>query len=105
MARRSPRSAAALMDASTADPADRNEPRRPPAAAEWLTPEQVSAMIGVSVQTLASWRHTGKRGPAWSRPLPRVVRYRRADVEHWLASATVSSTAEADARDRQYASA
>ena len=72
-------------------------------AAEWLTTREVSLLTGIAEQTLAIWRHNGTKGPKFSRPLPRVVRYRRSDVEQWLADAAVRSTAEADARDRSIA--
>lgn len=76
--------------------------RQPRAGTDWLTPAEAATVIGVSVQTLAVWRHTGK-GVAWHRPMPRIVRYARATLEAFLASAEVRSTAEADARDRRTA--
>lgn len=74
--------------------------RVPRDGTDWLTPAEAATVIGVSPQTLAVWRHTG-RGVAWSRPMPRVVRYSRAVLEDFLSSAEVRSTAEADARDRR----
>ncbi len=77
-------------------------PREPRAGGDWLSPAEAAHVLGVAAQTLAVWRHTG-RGPAWSRPMPRVVRYRRTAIEQYLADAEVHSTAEADARDRSNA--
>ena len=66
----------------------------------WLDPLGAAAVLGVTVATLATWRHLGKRGPAFSRPTPRVIRYRRSVLELYLTDAEVQSTTEADARDR-----
>ena len=71
----------------------------------WLDPVEAAAVLGVSVTTLATWRHLGKRGPAFSRPTPRVIRYRRSVLERYLADAEVHSTTEADARDRRNSTA
>ena len=72
--------------------------------AEWLTPTEAAGYLGLAPQSLAYMRHMGK-GPVWARPSPRIVRYRRADLESWLSSATVRSTSEAAARDRDHAAA
>ena len=74
------------------------------AEASWLTPSEAAEYLGLATQSLAYMRHVGK-GPVWARPSPRVVRYRRADLESWLSSATVRSTSEAAARDRNHAAA
>lgn len=54
-----------------------NETREP-----LLTPEEVSAYLGVPVQTLTTWRSRGT-GPT-SIKVGRHRRYRRDDVEQWL---------------------
>lgn len=48
-----------------------------------LTINDLSQMLGVPVDTLYGWRHRGQ-GPRGYR-VGRHVRYRRADVEAWLA--------------------
>ena len=44
----------------------------------------VARILGVEVDTLASWRRKGI-GPRWYRVI-RGVRYRQSDVEAWLDS-------------------
>jgi predicted DNA-binding transcriptional regulator AlpA len=73
-------------------------PRAPRASAELLEPAEAAYVLNLSVPTLARWRMTGI-GPRFVRPAPRVVRYRRADLEQWIGS-SVRSTSEADARAR-----
>ena len=48
-----------------------------------MTPEEVSAYTGVSVQALAMLRYRGK-GPKCLRPSQRVIRYRKHDVDTWV---------------------
>ena len=48
-----------------------------------MTIRELSAMLGVPIDTLYGWRHRGV-GPAGYR-IGRHVRYRRATVEAWLA--------------------
>ena len=48
-----------------------------------MTIAELSAMLGVPIDTLYGWRHRGV-GPAGYR-IGRHVRYRRATVEAWLA--------------------
>jgi excisionase family DNA binding protein len=48
-----------------------------------MTIRDLSAMLGVPIDTLYGWRHRGL-GPAGYR-IGRHVRYRRATVEAWLA--------------------
>lgn len=47
-----------------------------------LTPEELSDVLRIPVQTLYQWRTRGK-GPAAVR-VGRHLRYRRADVDLWL---------------------
>lgn len=49
-----------------------------------LTPEDLSRLIQIPVRTLAAWR-SGRTGPLPLR-LGVHVRYRRVDVDAWLAS-------------------
>lgn len=48
-----------------------------------LAPEDLAALIGVDVRTLALWR-AQKRGPDVAK-LGRAVFYRRSDVNAWIA--------------------
>ena len=48
-----------------------------------MTIRELSAMLGVPIDTLYGWRHRGV-GPAGYR-IGRHVRYRRSTVESWLA--------------------
>lgn len=67
-----------------------------PAAAprEYLSPAQVAELLGLSTRTLWRWRCRGT-GPAWSRCGDRAVRYRRADVDAWVAAGRVNAEADA----------
>lgn len=61
---------------------------------ELLDPEQAAALLTIRPQTLAIWRITNRY------PLPfvkvgRLVRYRRNDLEKFLASRTVEAKAPA----------
>jgi excisionase family DNA binding protein len=47
-----------------------------------LSPDEVSAYLGVPVETLRRWRYE-RRGPSYVRPGKRV-RYRASDVEAYL---------------------
>lgn len=48
-----------------------------------LTTAQVATWLGVNPSTVRRWRLDGT-GPTYIRPSPRVIRYRRSDVEAWL---------------------
>ena len=61
------------------------------ASANLLNPKQVSERIQRPERTLERWRSTGE-GPPFIR-LGRMVAYREADVERWLASRTFASRA------------
>ena len=54
---------------------------------EMLTVNQLSRLLGVTWLTLLRWRNTGK-GPRFIRIATRAIRYRRTDVETWLADHT-----------------
>ena len=55
---------------------------------ELLTPEEVSALTGLSPETLAQWR-SQKRGIDYLK-VGRLVRYTRRDVERYLETCKVS---------------
>jgi predicted DNA-binding transcriptional regulator AlpA len=56
-----------------------------------LVDEREAALIlGVSVQTLRNWRTLGAgNGPRWKKLGKRLVRYRRADLEAFVADGGV----------------
>lgn len=54
---------------------------------ELLTDDDVSAITQVKTGTLAAWR-SRRQGPPFFR-MGRCVRYRRADIEAWLATKRV----------------
>lgn len=65
-------------------------------ADQLLTAEQVSEWLQVPVATLRNWRRHPRR--AGAQPLPSIklgnhVRYRRGDVEDWLAANTSARVA------------
>lgn len=51
---------------------------------EYLTIPQLAELLQVPKSTIYQWRHAG-HGPPGIRVSGRHVRYRRADVEQWLA--------------------
>lgn len=57
-----------------------------------LTPEQAGQVLGLSVKTLAAWRSTGRQALPFIRCGARI-RYRRADLDAWLADRRRTSTA------------
>lgn len=59
---------------------------------ELLTTAQAAAFLGLKQNTLEHWRIYGK-GPAIVRLSPRTVRYRRLDLEAWVASRVVENNA------------
>ncbi len=61
-----------------------------------LRPKQLSKRIQRPERTLERWRSTGE-GPPFIR-LGRMVAYREADVERWLAARTFASRAAEVAR-------
>lgn len=55
-----------------------------------LTPIQAADILGIPVSTLARWRNEKKELPYVK--VGRVVRYRRVDLENWIAENTVTPT-------------
>ena len=53
---------------------------------ELLTQETLAVELKMKPQSLADWRHRGK-GPNYVK-LGQLVRYRRSDIELWLAEQT-----------------
>ncbi len=60
-----------------------------------LSTPDAAKLLGVSASYLNQSRLRGD-GPAYVKISPTCVRYRRADLDAWVASRTVRSTAEAD---------
>ena len=58
-----------------------------------MTREEAAAYIGVVPQTLAVWASTGRYGLKFQK-VGRSVRYRRADLDAFLAARTVTSTGQ-----------
>jgi excisionase family DNA binding protein len=50
-----------------------------------LTPKIAAKYIGVGVSTLRWWRAEG-RGPRWFRAGQKLIRYRRCDLDQWIAA-------------------
>lgn len=63
-----------------------------------FTRPQAAEYLGVRPQTLACWATTGRYGLPFIR-VGRAVRYRKADLDAWLANRTAVSTGEADSCD------
>jgi predicted DNA-binding transcriptional regulator AlpA len=59
---------------------------------EFLSEREVQELGLASRRTLQAWRLLG-RGPRYIK-VRRSVRYRRADIEEWLAAQTVTPAAE-----------
>lgn len=58
---------------------------------EFLTPEQLAAVIRSTTESLAQMRFRGT-GPRFVRVTRRTILYRRADVDAWLQSRTFERT-------------
>ncbi|MGH9185221.1 MAG: helix-turn-helix domain-containing protein [Acidimicrobiales bacterium] len=62
------------------------QPTKPTSATvaqEWLTPQQLADELHIPLATLYQWRYRDE-GPVGHR-IGRHVRYRRSDIERWLA--------------------
>ncbi len=60
---------------------------------EWLNTVETAAYIGVAVQTLNNWRHTGAVKIPFSR-VGRLVRYSRRELDQFLENTKSVTTAE-----------
>lgn len=63
--------------------AEKLNSRREPTPTKLLTPQEVSEITGLSVETLAQWR-SQKKGPPYVKISRNCVRYRQSDLEVWL---------------------
>jgi predicted DNA-binding transcriptional regulator AlpA len=59
----------------------------------FVTQAQVATYLDVKPRTLEDWRLKGG-GPAFVRMSSRAVRYRREDLDRWIAGRVVTSTSE-----------
>ncbi len=67
---------------------------KPDTQSDQLINEREAAMIlCYSVRALQNWRHRGG-GPDFVKVSSRSVRYRRADLDKWIAARTVSNTSQ-----------
>ena len=53
-----------------------------------MTPRDAAVYIGVKINTLAVWRMTNKYGLRYLK-LGKAIRYRKEDLDEWLASKSV----------------
>jgi predicted DNA-binding transcriptional regulator AlpA len=60
-------------------------------AAELLTTRETAELLRLAITTLEHWRLEG-RGPHFLRLSSRQVRYRRTDVDRWLAETNEDAT-------------
>lgn len=58
-----------------------------------LTSAQAAEILGFTEKTLTKWRLQGN-GPKYAKVNNKWVRYRRCDLDAWIASKIVHSTAE-----------
>ena len=54
---------------------------------------EAASILCYSVRALQNWRHRGG-GPDFVKVSSRSVRYRRSDLEKWIAARTVSNTSQ-----------
>ncbi|WP_247878192.1 helix-turn-helix domain-containing protein [Azospirillum sp. TSO22-1] len=59
-----------------------------------LTPESAAILLGVAPATLEAWRRQGT-GPVFVKLGTRMVRYRRVDVEAFIAAKLFQNTVQA----------
>ena len=74
--------------ASTAKFALMTDRKPAQATARLLTPEEVSSIVGLSVETLAQWR-SQKKGIPFLKLSRNVVRYSQDHLDEWLAERIV----------------
>lgn len=59
---------------------------------EWLTPEQVCAVVPGMTTTLLSRRRDEGKAPRYFKPSPKTVVYARSDIDDWVRSTAVNPT-------------
>jgi hypothetical protein len=60
---------------------------------EYMRPTQAAEYLGVSQSYLAKFRVSGD-GPVYSKPTPKLVLYRRRDLDAWATSSARTSTSQ-----------
>lgn len=65
----------------------RARPAKDSESLEFLTTEQLAALLHISERTVKQWRSDGI-GPKWRRVGRRIL-YKRSDVERWFDSQSV----------------
>lgn len=60
---------------------------------ELINEREAASILYYSVRALQNWRHRGG-GPDFVKVSSRSVRYRRTDLEKWIAARTVSNTSQ-----------
>ncbi len=61
--------------------------------AKLVNEREAASILCYSVRALQNWRHRGG-GPDFVKVSSRSVRYRRSDLEKWIADRTVSNTSQ-----------
>lgn len=72
-------------------------PAKSPFPGQLMRPEEVVDLLAVSGRTLEAWRLSGAGPPYVRLGSKKAVRYKRSDVETWLAERTFRSTSEESA--------
>ncbi len=60
-----------------------------------MTREEAAEFLGLKAQTLANWTCKGRSGPKAIRVGSRAIRYRRCDLEAYLAAHEIGQAVEA----------
>ena len=66
---------------------------QPPNNSTLVDEREAASILCYSVRALQNWRHRGG-GPDFVKVSARSIRYRRADLEKWIAARTVSNTSQ-----------
>jgi excisionase family DNA binding protein len=74
-------------------------PRKEIALDTLMSPQDLAAYLGVPVSTVYAWRYK-QEGPPGAR-LGKHVRYRRADVDQWIAERSASERPAKASRARR----
>ena len=68
--------------------------QEPPSRDGLLTTAQAADFLGLSPRSLEGMRHRRSDGPRHVRISARAVRYRRSDLEEWIAEHVRTSTSD-----------
>lgn len=90
--------AAASQQAKSATAANLTDPRVPAPSAsrdpgQLMAPADAAALLDINAKVLERWRGTGE-GPAYVKLSSKTIRYRREDIEAFVAGRVRVSTAE-----------